>query len=170
MSTKGGKVGQNTSPRGDRTETGLRTKPRACVHVSRFLFMSRACVRVSRFLCMSLFVFIFSLCICIAYTSLALCFTHSPLPNHEHRYAHDCCLQCAFQGLVRSFFLESIMLFSSWKKDSPYPASRCRATMERSPHPNDIRVRFVDMSMPWHTCIPIVKDDFLTELQRSLEV
>ncbi len=29
MSTKGGKVGQNTSPRGDRTETGLRTKPSA---------------------------------------------------------------------------------------------------------------------------------------------
>jgi hypothetical protein len=30
-------------------------------------------------------------------------------------------LQCSFQGLVPSFFLESIMLFSSWKKTDPHP-------------------------------------------------
>ena len=63
----------------------------------------------------------------------------------------DWCLQCAFQGLVHGPFLESIMLFSSWEEDSLYPASRCRATMELSPHPNDIRVRLVDMSVPWQT-------------------
>jgi hypothetical protein len=31
-------------------------------------------------------------------------------------------------------------------------------------YPNDIRVRLVDMSVAWQTPIPIVKDDFLTEL------
>jgi hypothetical protein len=36
--------------------------------------------------------------------------------------------------------------------------------MELSPHPNDIRVRLVDMSVPWQTTSPIVKDAFLTEL------
>ncbi len=76
----------------------------------------------------------------------------------------DWCLQCAFQGLVHGPFLESIILFSSWKEDSLYPASRCRATMGLSPHPKDIRVRLVDMSVPWQTTSPIVKDTFLTEL------
>ena len=80
------------------------------------------------------------------------------------QFGIDCCLQCAFQGLVPSFFLESIMLFSGRKKDSLYPVSRFRTTMELSPHPNDIRVRLVDMSVPWKTPIPIVKDTFLTEL------
>ncbi len=57
------------------------------------------------------------------------------------------------------------MLFSSSKKDSLYPASlRCRATMELSPHPNDVRVRLVDMSVPCQTPSPILKDAFLTEL------
>ena len=56
------------------------------------------------------------------------------------------------------------MLFSSWKEDSLYPVSICRATMELSPHPNDIRVRLVDMSVPWQTPSSIVKDAFLTEL------
>jgi hypothetical protein len=36
--------------------------------------------------------------------------------------------------------------------------------MELSPRPNAIRVRLVDMSVPWQTPIPIVKDAFLTEL------
>jgi hypothetical protein len=36
--------------------------------------------------------------------------------------------------------------------------------MELSPHPNDIRVRLVDMRVPWETPRPIVKDVFLTEL------
>jgi hypothetical protein len=36
--------------------------------------------------------------------------------------------------------------------------------MELSPHPNDIRVRLVDMSVPCQPPSPIVKDDFLTEL------
>ncbi len=36
--------------------------------------------------------------------------------------------------------------------------------MELSPHPNDIRVRLVDMIVPWKTTSPIVKDGFLTEL------
>ncbi len=39
------------------------------------------------------------------------------------------CLQCAFQRLVHSAFLEIIMLFSSCSKDSLYPASRSRATI-----------------------------------------
>ena len=56
------------------------------------------------------------------------------------------------------FSLVSIMLFSSWKKDSLYPASRCRASMELSPHPKDIRVRLVVMSVFLQTPIPIVKD------------
>ena len=34
-----------------------------------------------------------------------------------------------FQGLVHNIFLESLM-FSSWKEDSLYPVSRCRATIE----------------------------------------
>jgi hypothetical protein len=42
--------------------------------------------------------------------------------------------------------------------------SRFRATMQLSPHPNDIRVRLVDMSVPWQTPRPTVKDVFLTEL------
>ncbi len=54
----------------------------------------------------------------------------------------DWCLQCVFQGLVHGPLLESIMLFSNWKEDSLYPTSRCRVTMELSPHPNDIRVRW----------------------------
>jgi hypothetical protein len=56
------------------------------------------------------------------------------------------------------------MLFSSCKEDSLYPASRCRATMELSPHPNDIRVRLVDMSVPWQMPTPIVKDASLNEI------
>ena len=55
----------------------------------------------------------------------------------SRQFGIDWCLRCVFQGAVHSFFLESIMLFSSWKRDSLYPASRrCRATMELSPHPN----------------------------------
>jgi hypothetical protein len=73
------------------------------------------------------------------------------------------CLQCAFQRLVHSSFLESIMLFSSCSKDSFYPASRSRATMELSPHPNDIWVRSLHMSVPWQVAFPIVKDAFLAE-------
>ncbi len=63
----------------------------------------------------------------------------------------DWCLQCVFQGLVHGPFLENIMLFSSWKEDSLYPVSRYRTTMELSPHPNDIRVRLVDMRVSWQT-------------------
>ena len=74
------------------------------------------------------------------------------------------CLQCAFQLLVHSAFLESIMLLSSCIKDSLYPASRSRTTMELSPHPNDIWVRSLHMSVSWQFSIPIVKDAFLTEL------
>jgi hypothetical protein len=68
--------------------------------------------------------------------------------------------------IVHSFLLESIQFFSSWKKDSLYcdPASRCRATIELSPHPNDIRVRLVDMSVPCQTPTLIVKDAFLTQI------
>ena len=36
--------------------------------------------------------------------------------------------------------------------------------MELSPHPNDIRVRSLHMSVPWQVVIPIVKDAFLTEV------
>ncbi len=74
------------------------------------------------------------------------------------------CLQCAFQRLVHSVFLESIMLFSSCSKDSLYPSSRSRSTMELSPHPNDIWVPSLHMSVPWHFSIPIVKDAFLAEV------
>ena len=44
------------------------------------------------------------------------------------------CLQSAFQCLVHCLFPEIIMLFSSCNKDSRYPASRCRAGTELSPH------------------------------------
>ncbi len=40
-------------------------------------------------------------------------------------------LQCDFQCLAHSVFLESIMLFSRCSKDSLYPASRSRATPPR---------------------------------------
>jgi len=32
------------------------------------------------------------------------------------------------------------------------------------PHPKDIRVRSVHMSVPWQQSMPTVKDSFLTEL------
>lgn len=73
-------------------------------------------------------------------------------------------LQSVFQCLVHSDFLESIMLFSICCKDSIYPSSRFRSTMELSPHPNDIRLRPVHMSVSWHLVIPIVKYVFLTEV------
>jgi hypothetical protein len=41
--------------------------------------------------------------------------------------------------------------------------------MELSPHPNDIRVRLVDMNVPWQTTSPIVKDALLTELVQLIE-
>jgi hypothetical protein len=56
------------------------------------------------------------------------------------------------------------MLFSSCSNESLYPASRSRATMELSPHPNDIRVRSLHMSVPWQVAIPLVKDAFLAEV------
>ncbi len=84
------------------------------------------------------------------------------ITSRQHRI--DWFLQCVFQGLVHGFNLESIMLFSSWKEDSLYPVSRCRATIELSPHLNDVRVRLVDMSVPSQTPWPIVKDVFMTEL------
>ncbi len=56
------------------------------------------------------------------------------------------------------------MLFSSFNKDSQYPSSRSRATMELSPHPNDIRVRSLHMSVPCQVVVPIVKDTFLAEV------
>ena len=56
-----------------------------------------------------------------------------------HQHGIDWYLQCVFQGLVYSFFLEIILLFSICKEDSLYPSSRSRATMELSPHPNDIQ-------------------------------
>jgi hypothetical protein len=60
------------------------------------------------------------------------------------------------------FFLRASCCFPAEKKNSLYPASRCRATMALSAHPqNDIRVSLVDMSVSWQTPMPIVKDDFL---------
>jgi hypothetical protein len=56
------------------------------------------------------------------------------------------------------------MLFSSCSKDSLYPASRSRETMELSPHANDIWVRSLHMSVSWQFSIPIVKDAFLAEV------
>ncbi len=56
------------------------------------------------------------------------------------------------------------MLFFSCSKDSLYPASRSGATMELSPHPNDIWVLSLHMSVPWKFSIPIVKDAFLAEV------
>ncbi len=60
-----------------------------------------------------------------------LCFLHVSssswrllcITSRQHRI--DWCIQCAFQGLVHSTFLESIMLFSIWKEDSLYPDSKC---------------------------------------------
>jgi hypothetical protein len=56
--------------------------------------------------------------------------------------------QCPSQRLVHGPFLEIIMLFSSCSKESLNPSSRSRAVMELSPHPNDIRVRSLHMSVP----------------------
>ncbi len=74
------------------------------------------------------------------------------------------CLQCVFQRLVHSSVLESIILFSNYSKDSLYSASRSRVTMELSPHPNDIRVRSLHMSVSWQLVIPIVKGVLLSEV------
>ncbi len=73
-------------------------------------------------------------------------------------------LQCVFQRLAHGIFLEIIMLFSNCSKDSLYPDSRSRTTMVLSPHPNDIRVRALHMSLSWQVVIPLVQDDFLTEV------
>ncbi len=54
-----------------------------------------------------------------------------------------------------------------------YPVSRSRATMELSPHPNDICLRSLHMNVSWQFSIPIVKDTFLPEVvwgQRCLPV
>jgi hypothetical protein len=51
------------------------------------------------------------------------------LCHHKSAIGIHSCLQCDFQSLVHSTFLESIMLFSSCSKDSLYPASRSRATI-----------------------------------------
>ena len=48
----------------------------------------------------------------------------------------------------------------NWKKSD----SRCRATMELSPHPNHIRVRSLHMIVPWQLSIPIVKDVLMSEV------
>jgi hypothetical protein len=56
------------------------------------------------------------------------------------------------------------MLFSNYSKDSLYPDCRSRATMELSPHPNDIWVRSFHMNVTCQFSIPIVKDVFLTEV------
>ena len=82
----------------------------------------------------------------------------------SRKFGIHSCLQCALQCLVHGPFLEIIMLFSSCSKDSLYPVSRSRATMELSPHPNDIWVRSLHMSVPWQVAIPIVKDAFLAEV------
>jgi hypothetical protein len=42
--------------------------------------------------------------------------------------------------------------------------------MEPSPHPNDIRVCLVDMSVSCQTLIPKVKDVFLITVNLSLEM
>jgi hypothetical protein len=73
-------------------------------------------------------------------------------------------LSMCFGVCVHGPFLEIIMLFSSCSKDSLYPTSRSRATMELSPHPHDIRVRSLHMNVSWQVDIPIVKDSFLTEV------
>ncbi len=88
----------------------------------------------------------------------------TPLSSQVGNLVFIPALQCTFQRLVHSAFLESIMLFSSCSKDSLYPASRCRATMELSPHPNDIWVRSLHMIVSCQFSIPIVKDAFLAEV------
>ena len=55
---------------------------RACVHVSRFLYLSRAFVCISRFLYMSLFVFIFSVFVFL-HLSLTLFLPLSPPQSRE---------------------------------------------------------------------------------------
>jgi hypothetical protein len=73
------------------------------------------------------------------------------------------CRQFVSQRLVHGPFLEIIILFSSCSKESLYPVSRSRTTMELSPLPH-IRVRSIHMIVPWQVVIPIVKDAFLTEV------
>ncbi len=59
------------------------------------------------------------------------------------------------------FFLRSSCCFpAAVKTHSTSPTSRSRVTMELSPHPNDIRVRSLHMSVSWKVTIPIVKDAF----------
>jgi hypothetical protein len=56
--------------------------------------------------------------------------THSGLLcHHKSSIGIHSYLQCAFQCLVHSAFLERIMLFSSCSKDSLYPVSRSRSTI-----------------------------------------
>ncbi len=56
----------------------------------------------------------------------------------SRQFGIDCCLQCAFQGLVPSFFLDSEdHAVFQLKKESLCPVSRATVTMELSPHPNE---------------------------------
>ncbi len=87
-----------------------------------------------------------------------------PVFMTSRQFGIHSCLQCVFQSLVHGIFLEIIMLLSTCSKDSRYPTSRSRVTMELSPHPNDMRVRSLHMSVSWQVSIPIVKDDFLAVL------
>ena len=69
-----------------------------------------------------------------------------------------------FSRVLSIVFFLRVMLFSIRKENSHYPTSSCRTTMELSPHPNDIKIRLVDMNVSRQTPRPIVKDNFLTEL------
>jgi hypothetical protein len=52
--------------------------------------------------------------------------------------------------LIDSFFLENIILFpAELEKDSIYPVSRCRTTMELPPHPNDIKCHRKKGQVSW---------------------
>ena len=52
--------------------------------------------------------------------------------GHNHRkFDIDSFLRCVFQCLVHSVFLESIMMFFIWSKDSLYPTSRWRGLRVR---------------------------------------
>ncbi len=130
MSTKGGKVGQNTSPRGDRTETGLRTKPSAeQLQPGAYSDLYRTCrLRITgKHLASSWRVCVcVCLCLCLcARACVCACFSLS-LHVSCVRACFSLCLYVSLCFFILSVYLYSMHLsrsccFPAEKKTRPIP-------------------------------------------------
>jgi hypothetical protein len=104
----------------------------------------------------------------------------SPYHNHLHTLSQSyqppstvdylCFLYVSLQSSL-VFSLKISCRFPTTRKthcDSiPSPESRCKATVELSLHPHNIRVRLVDMRVSWQTTNRIVKNTFESWLNLS---